>query len=833
MKVTLISRQFERAHVGGPGRARAPIFGRHRAPQFTPPLLAPPLARRLGAMFASTVALASGGALAASTDQDRAVDEQAVVEVRGVRLPVVLPTAAPVDGPFGPGRSVLDVPRSVTTIGADLMRAAGVDNLGDIIKLVPNTFAPTDFGTPSLPTIRGQLGEIFEEGLRRQGGNNGFGLPVSFNAVDGIDVVKGPAPVVLGSTQRVGGFVNFKLKRPDLDAAGGYVDLVTGSWQRNALQLDYSRPIDAGTSALRVSAEVRDQGSFYDYAHHRSEDLYLAYRRKPDAVSTFDASVEYYNVNFTDIAGINRPTQNLIDHGVYVTGQGVQPNGSTVPGAGAIVHPTGAVLIPRNRVLTDPADTDSARTWIVHARYERTLGEGVRYVGRTYYQHLERNEVAQNSFVEIIKGADTADHRSELVIDHTGSLLGAAVHHQTDVGAELRYNRVIGYSQFDTEADLPVDLTGPLQNRRIPLTAAQQAQLVLLRPGLYVSPGAQYPRAGSADGYLTSDTTGSTSYQTGVFLQHEITWSPQWSVIAGLRGDQYFVSATDPLPPPGQVAAHDSVHHFLKSYNVSATYKPLVGVAVYGAASRSQSTSNSIAGGTSLGANNKIDPSGFATTSDLLELGAKWAPTAAHWYADAAVFSQTRSLRNRDGSNSGIRARGAEAQWFYRAARLFANVGLGYLDARYDNSASYQETARVADAFDNSRPDIVAGTGVGAPSFAAFPASTRRVQGLPSVAGSALVGYDFDNGVGASLSANYTNAFPLDYLATVQIRAQHTIDASVYYRWKATGTELRLSVNNLTNQKNWTPVFDAGYFGATDVSPGLPVNATISLRQRF
>lgn len=782
----------------------------------------PPLQR-----MAAAVACATAFGLPAAHAAD---DTPTSVEIRGARGAAI---SELIDGPFGAGRSPLEVPRSVSSVSAELLRTAGADNLGDLIKVSPATFSPTGFGVPSLPTIRGQLGEIYENGLRRQGGNNGFGLPLSFNALEGLDVIKGPPPVVLGASQRVGGFVNLRLKRPQLDDNGGYVELGTGSWQHHSAQLDLNRSLTPGQSALRVSAELLDQGSYYDYVHHRSQDLYLAYRLQPDARSSLQASIEYYKVDFSDSAGINRPTQALIDHGLYITGQGVQPNGSSVPGAGALIHPTGVVQIPRSRVLTDPLDTDQAVTWIGHLDYTRRLDSGLRYQARNMLQHLERNEVAQNSFVEIIKGADTFEHRSEWVLEQAADAATGAGYRQTTFGGALRYNHVIGYSQFDTEADLPVDLTGPLSNRRIPLTPAQQAQLVQLRPGLYVSPGAQYPRAGQAAGYLTSDTTGSDSYQAGLFIQHEFDLSPQWRAMAGARGDQYYVSAHDPLPPPGQVAAFDSVQHFLKGYNASLTWRPRPELAVYGAASRSRSTANSIAGGTVLGSGNRINPANFATRSDLFELGAKWAPPAAAWSLDGAVYSQRRSLRNRDGSNSGIRARGAEAQWRYQHAGLLAQGGLAYLDARYDHSASYQDTAKVADAFDASRPDLIAGTGVGAPSFAAFPASTRRVQGLPSLTAAALLGYESEHGAGGSLSATFSNGYPLDYLATVRIRSQYSLDASAFYRWKRTGTELRLRVNNLTNQKNWSPVFDAGYFGATDVAPGLPVNASITLRQQF
>lgn len=782
--------------------------------------------------------LITSASVATSADNTEVANEApalASVVVKGMRdTPLVLPTDAVIDGPFGPGRRIQDVPRSVTPISADLMRAVGFNDLRDIIKLAPDTYSPTDFGAPSLPNLRGQLGEIFVDGIRQQGGNNGFGLPVSFNSVESINVVKGPAPVILGATQRVGGFLDLGLKRPDLNNAHGIAELSTGSWSRNQFQLDYSTPLTTGRSAVRASLEVRNEGSYFDYAHQRSENLYLAYRLKPSTSSTFDASIEYYHNDYTDIAGINRPTQALIDHGLYVTGQGVQRNGSTVPGANAIISPTGLVRLPFNRVLTDPDDTNSITTTIAHAQYRLAIDPNTSFISRSYFQHLERAEVAQNSFVEIIKGADTFEQRNELVLDRTTTLFGQSMRQQTDVGVDLRYNHVLGFSQFNTEADLPVDLTGPITNRRIPLTPAQKAQLVQLRPGVFVSPGGQYDRNGDGAGdYLLSDTTASNSYQLGLFLQHEIQINPQWSVIGGARGDAYYVTAKDPIAPSGVVAAHDSIHRFLKAFNASASYKSTDALTWYGALSQSESTSNSIAGGTVLGSGNRINPANFATRSQLYEAGVKIAQPGELWYADAALFRQTRSLRNRDGSNSGILARGIEMQWFYQDKHWFANAGMSYLDARYDNSASYQETAKVLDAFDGSRPDIIAGTGVGAPSFAAFPASTQRIQSLPSFQGSALIGYDFNKTTGATMSSRFTNAFALDYLATVKVRRQYTLDTAVYHRWNRASTELRLGVNNLTNQKNWAPVFVGGYFGATDVSPELPLNVKLSLRQSF
>lgn len=650
-----------------------------------------------------------------------------VVEVTGNQqsLDTLNPGDNTLKGIFGSGLSAAETPRAVTSLSAQAIEALNINDLHDIVKAAPNAYASSGFGTPSLPSIRGQLGELFQDGIRRQAGNNGFGLPLSFNSVEQIDVVKGPSPVLFGSTQRNGGFVNLQTKVAPTTESKGKVTLRAGRWDQYSAQVDYGTAIEEGKSGIRFSAEYLDHGSFYDFAERDSTNLFVAYRYTPSDVLTWDISAEYYDTDYPDNAGINRPTQDLIDNGIYITGQGTQPNGSTVPGAGAIISPTGEVVIPRNRVFTNPDDINGAETTVIRSSVEYKMTDNVALRNITYYQYLEREEIAQNSFVEIIDGADTFENRTELDYKWNDSQI-------TTVGLALRYNDVLGYSQFTTEADNPIDLTGPISNRVIPLTDAQKARLVELRPGVYVSPGAQYDVDGDGNGdFNLSDTTDSTAWQTGLALQQRSIWTDKFSTIAGLRVDYYDVDARDPLAPIGVEAASDSYSDTLTSYQLSAVYKLTGDVNVYAAFSENDATSNSMAGGTVLGGNNEINPLNFATENTLYEVGVKYAPNSS-WYAEAAVFDQTRSLRNRDGSNSGVKTQGFELQMFYQADDVWINAAYSYLDARFDDSAAFQGTAQVIDAFDNSRPDIIEGTGVGSPSFAAFPCIRQSRSGDPA-----------------------------------------------------------------------------------------------------
>lgn len=731
-----------------------------------------------------------------------------------------------IDGPFGDNLALQDIARSVTPISSELIEQLNITTLQDVLAVSPNTYSASGFGAPSLPTIRGQLGELFQDGTRRQAGNNGFGVPLSFNSVEQIDVVKGAPPVLFGSSQRNGGFVNLQSKVASTDESKGKASLSAGRWDQYSAQIDYTAPIIKDKVGFRVSYEHLDHGSYYDYSGTKSDSLFAALRILPDDKSTWDINFELYQVEFTDNAGINRPTQALIDDGLYITGQGVQANGSTVPAAGSIVSPTGQVNIDRSTVLTDPDNQNEATTYLIHSIYKRELSANASLKNITYFQHLQREEIAQNSFVEIIDGADTAQNRTELTYSWNDE-------QQTIFAFDVRYNKVLGYSQFTTEADLPIDLTGPLSNRRIPLTDAQKARLVELRPGVFVSPGAQYDidNDGSGD-FNLSDTTDSRSWQTGFAIQQDSDWTDKLHTSVGYRVDYYDVEARDPIAPQGQTAASDSINDTLQSGQVSFNYKLNADFTGYGAASYNEATSNSMAGGNVLGGGNVINAQNFATENTLVEFGLKYAPIDSDWYADGAVFSQRRSLRNRDGSNTGIRTTGFESQVFYDAYPYWLSAGYSYIDARYDNSASSQDSAQVADAFDNSRPDIIAGTGVGAPSFTPFAPSNSQVQGIPEQSFSFNGNYSITSKWQTGFSGLYTKSYPLDFLQTVKIRDQYTLNVNTSYAFMPS-TKLRLDVNNITNQKNWRPVFEGGYFGATLAFPELPINAKLTLTHKF
>ncbi|MEC8373338.1 MAG: TonB-dependent receptor, partial [Pseudomonadota bacterium] len=117
-------------------------------------------------------------------------------------------------------------------------------------------------------------------------------------------------------------------------------------------------------------------------------------------------------------------------------------------------------------------------------------------------------------------------------------------------------------------------------------------------------------------------------------------------------------------------------------------------------------------------------------------------------------------------------------------------------------------------------------------SFTAFAPSDSRVQGIPPQIVSINAGWQVTDDVQVGASALYTKSFPLDFLQTVMIRDQYTIDLNADY-YVNEDLRLRLDIINVTDQDNWQPLFEGGFFGATLVMPNVPRHAQVTMQYAF
>lgn len=258
-------------------------------------------------------------ALAQESEDNEAVDE---IIVKGSLNS--LPTQN-VGSVFGFDKTLLETPRSASTISAEQMARFDMTDIDDLIALAPGTFTQSFFGIAGSLDVRGTPGETYFRGMRRL--DNPGNYPTPIGATDRMDIVRGPASPIYGPA-KIGGYLNFvpKSARADsgqyLDQPEGRISYTTGTWDKNVLTGGVGGPGKLGG---------RDFG-YYVYGMFENSESYYENSGTEQTLlqASFDADINdnlriqfggmYHKYDGNQIAGWNRLTQALIDDGTYLTG---------------------------------------------------------------------------------------------------------------------------------------------------------------------------------------------------------------------------------------------------------------------------------------------------------------------------------------------------------------------------------------------------------------------------------------------------------------------------------------------------------------------------------
>jgi outer membrane receptor for ferric coprogen and ferric-rhodotorulic acid len=236
----------------------------------------------------------------------------------------ILPTSRPFNSVFGTDDNIVDVPRNVTIISRQQLSDIAISSVLDFSKLTSSAYTTTNFGAPANPSIRGQTADLFINGLRGRITSNGNGLPLNFNSVESVNIVKGPATAVQGTSMYVGGFVDLVTKRPYFDVSKGSLSVTVGSYGQKEWTLDVGGPLSK-TSAYRFSYSGTDSKGYWENFYNKNQALYGALTFRPSDGYEIFLSGSLSKYNYTENWGINRVTQDLIDNGRYLTGVNSNP----------------------------------------------------------------------------------------------------------------------------------------------------------------------------------------------------------------------------------------------------------------------------------------------------------------------------------------------------------------------------------------------------------------------------------------------------------------------------------------------------------------------------
>ena len=792
----------------------------------------------------------------------------------------VLPTVRPYTSAYGLESNILDVPRNVTIISREQLDTISIQDVRDFSKLTSSSYTTTNFGAPANPSIRGQSSDVFTNGLRTGITSNGNGLPIDFNAVESVSILKGPSPVVYGPSPYVGGFINFVTKRPYFDKFQGAASTTIGQYDQYRWSLDFGGPIIKDKLAYRVSYAGEGSGSYYENGHKNTEAVYVALTYVPTSWYTAEFNTEFFYADYTENFGINRPTQDLIDHGRYITGTPLNPaTGAVLPYPGGVEAgfnfiPTGQTVdffgsndSGRRRRLLAPGDGSLGRSDTTELIQTARINDHISLVNSTLGLIIDRKTVSSYRYSEIEPNNVAIENRTELKLnydipiggggpprvtpagkDKDGDAKKAVVEpkkpfvigNQINFGFDFRYQHIVGANDFYHEPANAYDLTQSRNLTRFPgqkITTGFNASIPVLGGSAYATPGGNYgfdPRTGNIYN-AGPDTNDSFTYDYALFFQHQIKFGDKFDLLYGGRGDLLVVNFSDPAAPPGFAKQFaDNTVMGLGNFNVSPTFHIAEKVTTYFTYNYNQATQQFNGGGIApADGSSNFSSAQFHNKSELFEIGAKASLLKDTLFLNAAAFRQTRNIPQQGGANNEVNVKGIEVEANYQPNRYFyATAGYTFLSSYfYNNSSLFTVTGTPVNVGTTTITDANGNpvTGKFTPTFVTLPNGNYRQPGLPQHLFNYVVTYKTPFGLGASLDGNVTSTIFNDYNGYLRIPWQYSIDATLFYNYK--NFEVRLAFLNLTNQKNWAPPNPT--YGNDSILADLPFRMEGSVKIKF
>ena len=694
----------------------------------------------------------------------------------------ILPTARPFNSVFGTDDNIVDVPRNVTIISRQQLSDINISSVLDFAKLTSSSYTTTNFGAPANPSIRGQTADLFINGVRGRITSNGNGLPLNFNAVESVNIVKGPATAVQGTSMYVGGFIDLVTKRPYFDGFKGSISATIGSYGQKEWTFDVGGPLSKEL-AYRVSYSGTDSNGYWHDYYNKNHSIYGALTFRPtEKYELFvNASASWFR--YTENWGINRVTQDLIDNGNYITGININNGANAAPsdpqnskyvlGGGNVLKLGPTVQINRHARLLKPSDHSTGREFNAQAIQTLTVSSDLKIVNNTFASYTARNTLSSYYYSEIVDPSWFAENRTEVIITKPFASI--------NTGLDLRYQRTKAYDDYFFEPASVWDITKDTNYINVYNADAFAGRFV-------GQPVPGWPGRYATQGTINGDTNDSHGTTVGPFFQATWKASDKFNIVTGGRYDHLSANVKDPLGP---FYSHDSISVWIPSYNGSLVFKPTSASSVYFTYNYSKNTSGAVGNGGGItgwdGTGTFLDKENFTQPSELYELGTKYALNKNKVFLNFAVFDQKRTAKSTSSTDIvRFHSKGFEAELNYQPNKhVYSTLSYSYIDATV--TPGFQSDGGIALL----------------PTQGIDYSTTHQVSGLPKHSFNGLISYTFDNGWGFSANTLVTGEINNNYAGTLVIPWQYEIDASVSYHIK--NWDYRLSVGNVTNEKNWAP----------------------------
>jgi len=761
------------------------------------------------------------------------------IVVNGIkRGELILPTQVTSTSAYGLDLGVMDTPRNNTLLSKVQLDALNIQNVGGFSYLTSSSYSDASFGQPNVPRIRGQYGDMFFNGMRDSFTLNGYGAPVSFNSVDSIDIVKGPASVQGGPGAGVGGSINITTKMPTFTRFGGTWDVEADTQQKRRASFDVGGPLTSNVAA-RVSFASDDSGSYYSDIYFHQQSLFAAVLTEVTPKYSVLVTGGFEDTRYRENDGVNRVNQALIDHGTYLTGGTV----GGLYGFGSEVDLTGSVPLSDRVLIDEPAGT-GAHSLHIKGQIIQTFkaADSFTIVNNTFYDYLDRYNQTEDYYADTAKGSYTIENKTDFKI----KFATGGVSHEMDAGFTYRYAHVLDIQNYANEPVSVFDLSQNPSTWVFPASGQPAGDAFLYKAAFnHLQWGVP-----ARDAFFPNATIDSNLQDAAIFLEHRIEFSPQWSVLYGLRGDVVQLNYSDPLGPAGllnglpQSAATN--WYGLYNGNISVVYSPSSHISAYLTYNKAQYVDAQANDG-AVGAYG-VDPTTQLRQGTLLEeAGLKFDLLDKALFISTAIFKQNRAVPSGPGGlvHNFAHIRGAEIELNYQPdPHFFATASYSYLHTTLDFPSSfYNYPAQPGINYD--------GAGNGA---VFLPNQTFLDPGVPQHLFNVLANYKHESGLGGQANIQVTGPVEttqsgyLDVAATSgyflpapasilasgfykspTIPWQYTLNAAAFYTYQK--YTVKFSIYNLTDRRNLEN--DYPYYGNDFLTRVPPRSYDLTLSGKF
>jgi outer membrane receptor protein involved in Fe transport len=774
------------------------------------------------------------------------------IVINGIRRgDLILPTTVTSTSAYGLDLGVMDTPRNNTLLSKAQLDALNVQNPGGFSYLTSSSYSDASFGEPNIPRIRGQYADLFFNGMRDSFTLNGYGAPISFNSVDSIDIVKGPASVQGGAGAGVGGSINVVTKMPSLTKTSEDFNIEFDSQQKRRVSADVGGPINSDIAA-RVSVTIDDSGSYYYdmYFHQQSVFASVIDQITPKFSLLVTGGIE--NTTYRENDGVNRVNQALINNGTYLTGTvpGGWEGGTNegISGFGSEIDLTGTTIL-NGRTIIDEPDGTGAHSLHGKAQIIGTYNatDNFTVTNNTFFDYMNRYNQTEDYYADTAMGSFTLENKTDFKFK-----FGSSVSQEIDAGFTYRYAHVDDIQDFVNEPVSIFDLSQNPNTWIFPSSLQGPAGSILYDAAFGHQ---QWGLPGRYGFGFQNGTADSNLQDAGIFLEHRMKFSPQWSLLYGVRGDLVQLDYSDPLGGPGLYngwAQHAATGWYgLYNGNISLVYSPTEHVSTYLTYNKAQyvlPTANDGAVAT-WGEN----PTAQLRQNTLLEeAGIKFDLFNKALFISSAVFYQEKTIPTGLGglTQSPAHLKGAEIELNYQPdPHFFATASYSFLHTTLDSASGfYNFPAQPGVNFDGAGVDVVW-----------QPNQTFKDPGVPEHLFNVLANYKFESGWGAQANIQVTGPVETTQSGYINLAAtelgypglppsiiseltasngyyqsptipwQYTLNAAVFYSIQ--NYTAKFAVYNLTDRRNLTN--DIPFYGNDFLTRQPPRDFDLSISAKF